>query len=68
MTGAISGLFGGQPKKPVIKKQKPLKQVEQQQVAKDQVMRDLAKRRKATVLMQQSSQQLKTKRETLGTA
>lgn len=66
MSSVISNLFGGKPKKPNLVTQPiPIEKVQQSNIEKDKVMKDMAKRRKATLLTQGLGQ-LNIKQESLG--
>ena len=65
MTDAISSLFGGKPKQPKLVTQPiPIEKISQSNIEKDKVMRDLAKRRRATVMNQLT--QANIRKQTLG--
>jgi len=54
MGHALSGLFGGKPKKPVMVTQPvPIEKINESNVADDAVKKELAKKRRATMLSQQ---------------
>jgi len=57
MSDVLSSLFGGKPKKPpLVTQTQPIEKVLQGDVEKDKILRDFAKRRKATMLNQVSGE------------
>jgi hypothetical protein len=66
MGNVISNLFGGKPKKPnLVTQPTPIEKVQQSNIEKEKIMKEMAKRRKAT-LLQQGLGQLNIKQESLG--
>ena len=60
---AISGMFGGKPKKPqMVQQTTPVEQVQQNDVEKDKILKELGKRRRATVLAQLTAANVKRQR------
>ncbi len=55
----MSSLFGGRPKKPKLQVITPIEKVQQGNITDENVRRDFAKRRKATVLNQLTEANIK---------
>lgn len=66
MGSMLSSLFGGKPKKPQIVSQPPPVQEVNQSDEKQKIMLELAKKRRATILNQQGTDEAKIRKQTLG--
>jgi len=64
MSSVVSALFGGKTKKPQMIQQEPLEKVMQDTTTKEAILKEYAKRHRATVLSQLSEARIK--RQTLG--
>lgn len=56
MTNALAGIFGEKPKQPVLEVARPIEKVLQSNIADETTRKALAKRRRATILNQVTSE------------